>query len=162
MNYFLGIEVVQLENGIFISKKQYTEIVLRRFGMTDCNVVSTPIATGVKVDQDRSGKQRESEIAGLQTYTDSDYAGDFDNKKSTSGYAFVLNCGAVAWASKKQPIVTLSTKEPEFVAATTCACQLIWMKKILKTIGHEEEECSVMYCDNNSTVKLSRNPVMRS
>lgn len=48
---------------------------------------------------------------GLVGYTDSDYAGDIDDMKSTSGYVFMLGSGAVAWSSKKQPIVTLSTTE---------------------------------------------------
>ncbi|BBH04594.1 Leucine-rich receptor-like protein kinase family protein [Prunus dulcis] len=50
-----------------------------------------------------------------------DYVGDQDDRMSTSGYA-------VAWSSKKQPIVTLSTIEAEFVAAASCACQAIWLR----------------------------------
>lgn len=46
---------------------------------------------------------------GLLAFTDSDYAGDVEDRKSTSGYVFLLSSGAVAWGSKKQPIVTLST-----------------------------------------------------
>jgi hypothetical protein len=55
----------------------------------------------------------------LVAYTDSDYAGDIDDRRSTSGYVFLLSGGAVAWASKKQPVVTLSTTEAEFVAVIT-------------------------------------------
>ncbi|GAA0166349.1 hypothetical protein LIER_40172 [Lithospermum erythrorhizon] len=51
-------------------------------------------------------------------YTDSDYAGDHEDRKSTSGYVFMMSSGAIAWSSRKQPIVTLSTTEAEFVAAT--------------------------------------------
>lgn len=58
----------------------------------------------------------------LLGYTDSDYAGDLDDRKSTSGYVFKLGTGAVAWTSKKQPVVTLSTTKAEYVAAL-CACQ---------------------------------------
>ena len=58
----------------------------------------------------------------LLAYTDSDYAGDFDDRKSTSGYVFTLSGGVAAWASKKQPVVTLSTTEAEYVAAVACAC----------------------------------------
>lgn len=56
-------------------------------------------------------------------YTDSDYAGDIDDSRSTSGYVFFMNGGAVAWSSRKQPIVTLSTTAAEYVAASTCACK---------------------------------------
>ena len=55
----------------------------------------------------------------LKVYTDSDYAGDLDDQKSTSGYVFLLSEGTMSWSSKKQPVVTLST-EAEFVAACKC------------------------------------------
>jgi hypothetical protein len=61
----------------------------------------------------------------LTGWTDSDYASHLDDRKSTSGYLFMLGGGAVSWSSKKQPIVTLSTTEAEFVAAASCACQSI-------------------------------------
>ncbi|KAL0313353.1 UNVERIFIED_CONTAM: Retrovirus-related Pol polyprotein from transposon TNT 1-94 [Sesamum radiatum] len=96
----------------------------------------------------------------LLAFTDSDYAGDVDDRKSTSGYVFMMSSGAVSWCSKKQPIVTLSTTEAEFVAATVCACQGIWMKRILKELGYFKEECITVMCDNSSTIKLSKNPVM--
>lgn len=96
----------------------------------------------------------------LLAYTDSDYAGDVEDRRSTSGYACLLNTGAVAWCSKKQPIVTLSTTEAEFVAAKLCTCQVIWMRRILKALGQKEEECTSIRCDNSSAIKLSRNPVL--
>jgi len=98
-----------------------------------------------------------SELLG---YTDSDYAGNVDDSRSTSGYVFLMSGGVVAWSSRKQPIVTLSTTEAEYVATTTCACQAIWMKRILKEIGHEQDEEMILFCDNTSTTKLSKNVVM--
>ncbi|MCI37770.1 hypothetical protein A2U01_0058996, partial [Trifolium medium] len=59
----------------------------------------------------------------LEGWSDSDYAGDIDDRKSTSGYVFMYGTGAVSRSSKKQAIVTLSTTEAEFVAAASCACQ---------------------------------------
>lgn len=97
----------------------------------------------------------------LLSYTDSDYAGDISDRKSTSGYLFLLSGGAVSWLSKKQPIVTLSSTEAEFVAATTCACQAVWMRGILKEISHVQEGPTTLLCDNNSAIKLSRNPILR-
>ncbi|XP_062020877.1 secreted RxLR effector protein 161-like [Rosa rugosa] len=64
----------------------------------------------------------------LVAFSDSDYAGDLGDRKSTSGYVFKLSSGAVAWSSKKQPVVTLSTTEAEFIAAASCACQSVWMQ----------------------------------
>lgn len=95
----------------------------------------------------------------VQVYTDSDFAGDVDSRKSTTGYVFLLNGAAVIWSSKKQSIVTLSTTEAEYVAASACACQAIWFKRILKELGYNIEGSTVIQCDNTSTIKLSKNLV---
>jgi hypothetical protein len=58
----------------------------------------------------------------MQGWIDSDYAGDCDDRKSTSGYVFTMGYSAVCWSSKKQPIVTLSTTEAEFVSVASSAC----------------------------------------
>lgn len=96
----------------------------------------------------------------LLAFTDSDYAGDVDDRKSTSGSVFILSSGAVSWMSKKQPIVTLSTTEAEFIAAATCACQAIWIRRVMKILGYVQEGCATIMCDNSSTIKLSKNLVM--
>lgn len=58
--------------------------------------------------------------------TDSDYASDLEDRKSTLGYVFLLSSGVVSWSPKKQPIVILSTTEVEFIAIVSCACQAFW------------------------------------
>lgn len=96
----------------------------------------------------------------LEAYTDSDFAGDLDDRRSTSGYVFMLSTGAVSWSSKKQPVVSLSTTKAEFIAAAYCACQGVWMRRILEKLGHTKHGSTTVYCDNSSTIKLSRNPVL--
>ena len=96
----------------------------------------------------------------LLAYTDSDYAGYVDDRKSTSGYVFLLSEGAISWSLKKQPVVTLSTTEAEFVASTSCACQGVWMRRVLEKLGNSQGKCTTVLCDNSSTIKLSKNPVM--
>nr|KYP74877.1 Retrovirus-related Pol polyprotein from transposon TNT 1-94 [Cajanus cajan] len=102
---------------------------------------------------------KKEEDTTLVAYTDSDFAGDIDDRKSTSGFVFSLGTGAVSWSSKKQPIVTLSTTESEYIAAASCACQCIWIKRILETIGFKEHKHILVLCDSNSAIKLSENPV---
>jgi hypothetical protein len=103
---------------------------------------------------------KKGEAEELLAFTDSDYAGDIEDRKSTSGYVFLMNSGAVAWSSRKQPLVTLSTTEAEFVAAANCACQTIWMRRILEKIGYQQEGSTVIMSDSSSAIKISKNPVM--
>lgn len=58
----------------------------------------------------------------LFSFTDSDYTGDPNDRKSTSGYVFMMGPGAISWSSKKQLIVNLSITKVEFVAPSSCAC----------------------------------------
>lgn len=98
--------------------------------------------------------------AELKVFTDSDYAGDVDGRKSTSGYTFMMSGGAVAWSSKKQSVVALSTTEAEYIAAAICACQVIWMRRILQEMEFAlEDNVTTILCDNTSTIKLSVNQV---
>ena len=69
-------------------------------------------------------------------YTDSDFAGSIDDRKSTSGYVFSFVSGSVAWASKKQPILTLSSADAKYVVATTTTCQTVWMRRTLSKLQH--------------------------
>ena len=103
---------------------------------------------------------RKGEKSDLIGFTDSDYVGDLDDRKSTSGYVFMMGSEAISWSSKKQPIVTLSTTEAEFVAATSCACQAIWLRKILEKLQFKQTGATTVYCDNSSAIKLSKNPVL--
>ena len=76
----------------------------------------------------------------LVGYTDSDYAGCIDDRKSTSGYAFLFGRNLISWSSKKQPIVVLSSTKAEYVAANSSSCQAIWLKRLLSDFGYTENE----------------------
>jgi len=103
---------------------------------------------------------RKGEEVKLTGWSDSDYAGDVDDRKSTSGYVFMIGDSAIAWSSKKQPIVTLSTTEVEYVAIASCSCQGIWLRRILHHLNEEQKKATIIQCDNSSSIKLSKNPVM--
>ncbi|XP_062006095.1 secreted RxLR effector protein 161-like [Rosa rugosa] len=72
------------------------------------------------------------EIAG---YSDSDWGGNLKDRKSTSGGCFFIGNNMVAWHSKKQNYISLSTAEAEYVAAGSCCTQMIWMKQMLRDYG---------------------------
>jgi hypothetical protein len=105
-------------------------------------------------------KTQKSGKCELIGFSDSDYAGDAEDRKSTSGYVFLLSGAAISWSSKKQPVVTLSTTEAEFIATASCACQGIWLNRILEEVKHAQQGPIMLFCDNNSTIKLSKNPVL--
>lgn len=96
-----------------------------------------------------------SELTG---YSDADYAGDQETRRSTSGYVFTLNGGCVTWSPKRQTSVSLSTTEAEFIAASEATKEAIWLRKLLLDIGHQCVGSTILYVDNQSAIKLSRNP----
>jgi len=55
--------------------------------------------------------------------------------------------------------MTLSTTKAKYIAAAYCACQCIWLRRVLKQLCHKGEKSTLIQCDNNSTIKLSKNPV---
>jgi hypothetical protein len=65
----------------------------------------------------------------------------------------------VSWESRKQPIVTLSSVEAEYITTTSATCQAVWMRRILKDLLQEQQEPTTIFCDNNSTIMLSKNHV---
>jgi hypothetical protein len=95
----------------------------------------------------------------LVGYSDSDWGGDVDDRKSTSGFVFYIGNTAFTWMSKKQPIVTLSTCEAEYVAATSCVCHAIWLRNMLKELNMPQKEPTKIFVDNKSAIALAKNPV---
>jgi len=96
--------------------------------------------------------------AKLRGYTDADLGGCKGTFKSTTGYVFTVGGTAVSWASKLQKSVALSTTEAEYMAAAEASKELIWLKTFLEELGKLQAEYS-LYCDNESAVKLAKNPV---
>ncbi|KAG9444753.1 hypothetical protein H6P81_016093 [Aristolochia fimbriata] len=128
MSYFLGLEVVQTQEEIFVSQQKYARDILKRFKMLDCNSVRTPMEERIKLDQ--GGKWR----------IDSDWAGEGGDWRSTSGYAFTLELGFFSWSSKKQQVVALSSIEAEYIAAAYCATQAVWLRQLLEEMYHKQDE----------------------
>ena len=223
LKFFLGLQIRQQRNGIFISQEKYLKDVLRKFGMQDCKGVKIPMPTNGHLCTDENGidfdhKVYRSMIGSLLYlcasrpdimlsvcmcarfqatpkeshhkavkhilrylahtptlglwypkgsafdligYSDSDYAGDRVDRKSTSGTCHFLGRSLVCWSSKKQNCVSLSTAEAEYIAAGSCCAQLLWMKQTLKDYGVNVKNVP-LFCDNESAIKIAHNPVQHS
>ena len=97
----------------------------------------------------------------LAGYTDSDWAGCKDDRKSTSGACQFLGRSLVSWSSKKQNCISLSSAEAEYVAAASECTQLLWMRQTLKEYGVHCDKVPLL-CDNESAIKIGHNPVQHS
>lgn len=97
----------------------------------------------------------------LTGYTDSDYAGDISNRKSTSGYVFSLGTtgtGLISWSSKKQATVTTSSCEAEYIAACHSAKETIWLRALLAAIGFPQKGATRVAADNQGAIALTKDP----
>ncbi|KAL7288350.1 hypothetical protein TKK_0017683 [Trichogramma kaykai] len=94
----------------------------------------------------------------LVAFSDADYANDMDTRRSTSGYAMMMCGGCVVWASRRQACVSLSTTEAEFIAASEATKEIVWLRKLLADIGCTCNDPTVLYMDNQSAIRLTRNP----
>ncbi len=94
----------------------------------------------------------------MEGYCDADYAGDPDTRRSTTGYVFLMGGAAISWSSKRQPIVTASTMEAEYVAAAAAVKEALWLRKLRADLRLSTEPPTING-DNQSTLKLLRNPI---
>jgi hypothetical protein len=86
-------------------------------------------------------------------------AGDVDTRKSTTGVLFFLGDRPVSWQSQKQKVVALSSCEAGYIAATTAACQAVWLARLLVDLTGEEPRVATLLVDNKSAISLIKNPV---
>lgn len=94
----------------------------------------------------------------IQAFSDADYAGCLDTRRSTSGYAFIFCHGAISWGSERQHSVSLSTAESEYMAAALCVKELVWIRKICIEIFDENSFNIKLFMDNDSAIRLTKNP----
>jgi hypothetical protein len=93
----------------------------------------------------------------LTGYTDLDWEGCVVDRKSTLG-CFGLGSTVVSWFSRKQKSVALSFAEVEYMATSEASCEVIWLCKLLVGIFGVQLSSTMIYCDNWSSIKLSKNP----
>jgi hypothetical protein len=91
-------------------------------------------------------------------YSDADYAANPDDRKSISGYAFMLGGAAHSWSSKKQTTVATSSTEAEYTALAHATRFAVWSRYLLDEIGYTQEEPTVIHEDNQAALALARDP----
>ena len=94
-------------------------------------------------------------------YTDADYAGDMDKRRSTSGYVFIFTGGAVSWRSRLQNCTSMSTTEAEYIAASEACKEAIWLARLVGDLGISVE-VPTLHCDSQSAIMLAKNPVFHA
>ncbi|GMP68770.1 hypothetical protein CsSME_00028274 [Camellia sinensis var. sinensis] len=189
-SYVLGVKILRDRSRrlLSLSQETYIKTILERFQMQSCKPIDTPVAKGESLSLDMGPKtQEENEkmarvpyanavgsLIGTADYTlcyqssdlhlvgycDADWGGDLDERKSTSGYAFMLSDGAISWSSKKQSCIALSTMEAEFVACSSAVQEAVWLRRFLQhldVVTHTSDPVTI-HCDSMAALAYAKDP----
>ncbi|GJU66905.1 putative ribonuclease H-like domain-containing protein [Tanacetum coccineum] len=167
LTFFLGLQVKQKEDGIFISRDKYVADILRKFSFTNVRTGSTLMDTEKPLLKDSDGDDVDvhlykSMIGSLMYLTSSkshlsDYArASLDGKSTTGGFQF-LGCKLISWQCKKQTVVATSSTESEYVAAASC----FLATATAKTLDNGEIELTAIIDSTVKTVTEASGPVVQ-
>jgi hypothetical protein len=131
---------VRDEGTVKLSQKKLTGEILNRFGVSEAKGRSVPLNQGEKLTRDGEA-------------LDTDYAGELDTRRSTTGYVFILAGGAILWSSRLQVTVAVSTVEAEYMGAASAVKEALWLKKLARDLGLEIGQICIKG-DNQGALKL--------
>ncbi|GJW26251.1 retrovirus-related pol polyprotein from transposon TNT 1-94 [Tanacetum coccineum] len=177
LNFFLGLQIKQIEDGIFFNQSKYIKEMLKKFGLEESKPMKTPMSSDTKLTKDEECESVDSikyrgmigithlglwypKGTGIETivYADSDHARVYVDRKSTSGICMFVGCCLTSWFSKKQTALAISTTEAEYVYAVKACQQALWMKQAVIDYDVRLDDVPII-CDNKSAIDLSKNPV---
>ena len=95
----------------------------------------------------------------LKAFSDSDWAGCIDTRRSVTGFCVFLGDSLISWKSKKQTVVSRSSTEAEYRALAAVTGEIIWLRQLMHDFGFPPSTPALIYCDNESAIKLAKNPV---
>uniref|UniRef100_A0A2N9I261 Reverse transcriptase Ty1/copia-type domain-containing protein n=1 Tax=Fagus sylvatica TaxID=28930 RepID=A0A2N9I261_FAGSY len=190
LKFFLGLQIKYQPNGFFVHQSKYALDLLARHNMTTCKPCSTPFVSGSKpasVAFLNDPTSFRSLIGALQyltftrpdlsfaanslcehmqspteDFTDSDWAGNPVDRRSTTGFLVFLGNNLITWSSKKQPTVSRSSTEAEYRSLAIGAAELAWIRMLLCDFGVILPSPLVIWCDNTSAIALASNPVFHA
>ncbi|XP_050876989.1 uncharacterized mitochondrial protein AtMg00810-like [Lathyrus oleraceus] len=168
--YFLSIEFYKSSRGLMLHQRTYASEILKIFEMEGCNVTSKPVETRLQLTKDPDENKvdptqyrrligllrslchtipdlaynvvDEAKECKLVGYIDLSWCGDFKDRKSTTGYVFMLGGASISWNSRKEPVVSLSSCEAEYIIASLCECQATWMVNFIDEITRKNHRAS--------------------
>jgi histone deacetylase 1/2 len=98
----------------------------------------------------------------VSAFSDADWAGCPDDRRSTGGFAVYLGCNLVSWCARKQPTVSRSSTEAEYKSLANATAEVMWIQKLLDELGIPHPMAACLWCDNIGAKYLSANPVFHA
>ncbi|KAI3822381.1 hypothetical protein L1987_09970 [Smallanthus sonchifolius] len=171
LHHFLRISVEKRNGGLFLSQQHYATDILSRANMSNCKPVNTLVEVGYKLSANAGAPFHDgslyrslavispSKSTKLTAYSDADWGGCPDSRRSTSGYCIFMGDNLISWSSKRQPTISRSSAEAEYRGVANAVAEISWIRNLLLELHIPVRHATIVYCDNISAVYLTDNPM---